>query len=298
MKYSLSLFNGYGGFDIVRKKLGIKSRVYASEIDAHCLQVSSLNNPRTKNLGDVTNWRNWDIDWSKIEFLIAGSPCQGFSNAGMGKNFEDPRSRLFFEFVEIRDHILSLNPDLKWLLENVKMKQAWNDEISNILDVDPLRIDARLISVCGRDRNYWFNWDAEPPTDRAITLDSVITDEFTRSANIVGRRICPRTGKRDDNNKDLPLTQCLEVQDHGKARCLTTVSKDCLLSSLDAGRYPDAYNLVFEDLHYRKPTVDELCSWHGVPNGYFNSVSENQARNMIGNGWNIDVVAHIVSQCL
>ena len=172
----LSLFNGYGGLDIAIGS--VHGNHYASEVDKACIEISTLKNPGTINLGDVTKWRDWDIDWSSIDLLVAGSPCQGFSDAGKGLNFDDPRSKLFFEFVDIRNHILSLNPNLKWLLENVKMKKDWTNKISEIVGVHPLRIDARLISPCGRDRNYWFNWNADVPEDKGLTTFNSVSDEF------------------------------------------------------------------------------------------------------------------------
>lgn len=288
----LSLFNGYGGLSIAL--YGCKEKHYASEVDHKAIKVSSINNPEVVNLGDVTKWRDWDIEWGKVTLLVAGSPCQGFSDAGKGLNFGDPRSKLFFEFVDIRNHILELNPDLQWLLENVKMKKAWTDKISEILGVESLRIDARLVSVCGRDRNYWFNWDAPVPCDKKLNIENHITDEFKHPASITGRRIDPFTGKRSDYDKSLPIRQYLYSLSGGKARCLTTVSKDCLLTKLPYGSYVNAYKTLEEGIDYRKPTIKELCEWHGIPLGYFDSVSENQARKMIGNGWNIDVIKHLL----
>lgn len=288
----LSLFNGYGGLDIAIGS--VHGNHYASEVDKACIEISTLKNPGTINLGDVTKWRDWDIDWSSIDLLVAGSPCQGFSDAGKGLNFDDPRSKLFFEFVDIRNHILSLNPNLKWLLENVKMKKDWTNKISEIVGVHPLRIDARLISPCGRDRNYWFNWNADVPEDKGLTTFNSVSDEFKYPANIVGRRVCPETGRKNDSDRSLPLNQYLMSYQHGKARCVTTVSKDCLLTNKEPGMYKDAYLNYKEGVDYRKPTIKELCEWHGIPSDYFDSVTENKARKMIGNGWNINVIKHIL----
>lgn len=93
------------------------------------LSIFNLENKYKNNelniiqLGDVTKWRDWDIDWSKIDLLIGGSPCQGFSSSGKELNFKDPRSKLFFEYNDILNHIKSINPEVKFLLENVKMKK-------------------------------------------------------------------------------------------------------------------------------------------------------------------------------
>lgn len=96
---------------------------YASELDKHAIKVTQANWPNTIQLGDVTKWREWDIDWSSIDLLIGGSPCQGFSFAGKQLAFDDPRSKLFFVYVDILNHIKSVSPDVRFMLENVKMKK-------------------------------------------------------------------------------------------------------------------------------------------------------------------------------
>lgn len=290
----LSLFHGYGGSNIAFQKLGVEAAHYVSEIDKHAIAEDLANNPNNTHLGDVTGWRSWDIDWASIDILIAGSPCQGFSDSGKGLNFSDPRSKLFFEFIDIRDHILSLNSNLKWLLENVQMKRAWEDKISELTGEDKMMINASLVSPCYRPRNYWFNWHCDQPRDLNLNICDFVGDEFIYPASITGRRINPGTGRRDDYNKDIPIAQWLEVQPHQKARCVTTVSKDCLLSSLPPGKYKDAYSTLEKGVHWREPSISELCVFHGVPDDYFKVSSDRQASKMIGNGWNIDVICHIL----
>jgi DNA (cytosine-5)-methyltransferase 3A len=125
----LSLFDGMSCGQIALRESEIPVDVYhASEIDKYAIAQTALNFPETIQFGDVTRWREWDIPRS----LTGGSPCQGFSVAGKGLNFKDPRSRLFFTFVEIRDHLLSVNPNVRWMLENVNMKQEWIGRISNL----------------------------------------------------------------------------------------------------------------------------------------------------------------------
>ena len=92
----LSLFDGMSCGQIALNKIGIKpNKYYASELDKHAIVVTQANYPDTIQLGDATNWREWDIDWSSIDLLIGGSPCQGFSFAGKQLAFDDPRSKLF-----------------------------------------------------------------------------------------------------------------------------------------------------------------------------------------------------------
>ena len=130
----LSLFDGISAGQVALERAGISvTNYYASEIDKYAIKVTMANYPNTIQLGDVTKWREWDIDWSSIDLLIGGSPCQGFSFAGKQLAFDDPRSALFFVYVDILNHIRSVNPDVKFMLENVKMKREHLDVITEKL---------------------------------------------------------------------------------------------------------------------------------------------------------------------
>jgi site-specific DNA-cytosine methylase len=106
-------------------------------------------------LGDVTKWKEWDLDWSEIGFLFAGSPCQGFSFSGKQLAFDDPRSALFFVFVEIWEHLKKHNPHAQYLLENVRMKKEHEIVISRYMDINPLELNSALLSAQNRERLYW-----------------------------------------------------------------------------------------------------------------------------------------------
>lgn len=151
----LSLFDGISCGMIALERACIKvDKYYASEIEFNAIAVSKRNYPNIIQLGDVTKWRDWDIDWSKIDLLIGGSPCQGFSSSGKELNFKDPRSKLFFEYNDVLNHIKSINPEVKFLLENVKMKKEWADIISNYLGVGYQEINSKFFSAQNRVRYY------------------------------------------------------------------------------------------------------------------------------------------------
>ena len=127
----------------------------------------------------MKNWRNWDIDFGSIDILLAGSPCQGFSVAGKGLNFEDPRSKLYFEFVEILKEIRGRGKEVIFLLENVKMKQEYSSIIKKDLEVEPLEINSSLVSAQNRKRLYWTNIQrVEMPEDKGIMLSDIV-HEYT-----------------------------------------------------------------------------------------------------------------------
>jgi DNA-cytosine methyltransferase len=148
----LSLFDGMSCFQIALNRLGIKyDTYYASEIDKYGIKVATDNYPDTVQLGDVTKIVASQLP--KIDILVGGSPCQGFSIAGKMLNFDDERSKLFFEFVRLKNE---LKPRY-FLLENVYMKQEWVDIISKLLGVNPICINSRLVSAQNRKRLYWTN---------------------------------------------------------------------------------------------------------------------------------------------
>jgi DNA (cytosine-5)-methyltransferase 3A len=178
----LSLFDGMSCGQIALSKSNIKvGTYYASEIDKPAMSISKKNYPNTVYLGDVTRWREWDIDWASIGLLMGGSPCQGFSFAGKQLAFDDPRSVLFFVFVDILNHIKSVNPDVKFLLENVRMKREFLDVITEHLGVEPVFINSALVSAQNRHRYYWANWSFGQPEDRGIMIKDILEDEIDSS---------------------------------------------------------------------------------------------------------------------
>lgn len=117
----LSLFDGMSGGMLALKSAGIEvDTYYASELDKFAVAESQANFPDIIQLGDVTKWREWDIPWGEIDLLLGGSPCQGFSSSGKGLNFQDPRSKLFFEYVDILEHIKKFNPNVKFILKTLR----------------------------------------------------------------------------------------------------------------------------------------------------------------------------------
>jgi len=166
----LSLFDGMSCGRIALDRLGIKvDNYYASEIDKYAIQVSQANYPDIIQVGDIT-----ELDLStlpKIDLVMGGSPCQGFSFAGKQLAFDDPRSALFFEFVRC---VKELKPTY-FLLENVRMKKEYLDVISEYMGVEPIMINSALVSAQNRVRYYWTNIPGiEQPEQRGIVLRDIL----------------------------------------------------------------------------------------------------------------------------
>lgn len=297
----LSTFDGGSMGQQALKELGIPiDKYFASEIDKHAINVAMANHPGTIQIGDVTKVKAETLP--KIDLLMGGSPCQGFSFSGKQLNFNDPRSKLFFEFVRLKNE---LNPKY-WLLENVVMKQEYQDVISEHLGVQPVKLNSAKTSAQNRERLYWCNWEITEPTDQEIKLESILEDtkmigpsairgRRLNKATILGRRLDER-GKRQDYNKEVPITQCLEVRasNRDKSNCLTTVAKDTVLTTMPIGRHPDDFK---RELPFRYYTKVERCRLMNLPDNYCDSVSLNQAVKITGNGWDVGMIKHIFN-CL
>ena len=197
---------------IALSELGVPiERYYASEIDKHAIKQTQLNFPETIQLGDVEKWREWDIEWSEIDLLLAGSPCQGFSLAGKMLGHDDPRSRLYWVFLDILHHVQKLNPSVKYLLENVRMRPSDEARINESLGIRPVVINSALVSAQNRVRLYWSDirtkseglWgelltDIPQPADRGIYIGDILDDVVDGKYTIKGVELaCGEDGITD-----------------------------------------------------------------------------------------------------
>ena len=211
----LSLFDGMACGLVALKRAGIPvENYYASEIDKYAVQIAMKNHPEIQQLGDVKGWKEWNLP--RIDLVMGGSPCQGFSVAGKGLNFDDPRSRLFFDFVDIRNHYGKINPDLKFLLENVRMKKEWRDVITEYMGVEPVEINSALVSAQNRKRLYWANWNIEQPEDRGLVLADILEDgdvDRDRLPDVRGAAIRNQVTKRG-------VEEQLNIRKDDKSNCV------------------------------------------------------------------------------
>ena len=194
----LSLFDGMSVGQLALKRANIKvDNYYASEIDKYAIKITQKNFPNTIQLGDINGWKDWKLP--KIDLIIGGSPCQGFSVSGKGLNFEDPRSKLFFVFVDI----LNFYKPKFFLLENVKMKKEWKDIISEKIGADPIEINSALVSAQSRKRLYWTNIEGiNQLEDKHIYLKDIVDIEYEKKEF----KLLNRVGKEKQNKKSGCLT--------------------------------------------------------------------------------------------
>jgi DNA-cytosine methyltransferase len=340
----LSLFDGMSCGQIALNKAGIEyDNYYASEIDKYAIQVTKDNFPNTVHLGDVTK-----IDFKalpKIDLLIGGSPCQGFSFAGKQLNFNDPRSALFFEYVRA---LKELKP--KWfLLENVRMKKEFENVISEQLGVMPILINSSLVSAQNRNRLYWTNISgATQPEDKKIYLKDIIeelpinpvllSDSTYKRFKGYGVKILTgdelkarclsameyvKNGKQGNylliNPKYFKGTTIEHLLNKRRSEVvhepsdkpirLGALSKSMgsrvyhesgksICISAQGGGWGAKTGLYHDDYCIRKLTPLECKRLQTVPDDYRMNVSNTQAYKMLGNGWTVDVIAHIFKNIL
>lgn len=280
----LSLFDGISCGQIALERIGIKvDKYYASEIDKNAIKVTQKNYPETIQIGDVTKIKYKDgklyngenVYETKIDLLIGGSPCQGFSTAGKMLNFKDERSMLFFEYVRLLNEV---KPKY-FLLENVKMKKEWQDIISRYLGVEPIEINSSLVSGQNRARLYWTNIpNIKQPKDKKILFKDIISKDREWF------NLLPWCFKKWGNTIKL---NTLRTLDDEKSFCVTTSKTHSKNYYLNANR-----NMM------TKLNADEVELLQTIPVGYTNILPETQRFKCIGNAWTVDVIAHIFSQLL
>lgn len=264
----LSLFDGISCGMVAFDRAGIPVEEYhACEIDKYAIQISHKNYPSIVRHGSVVDYhpdRHFD-------YLIGGSPCQGFSDAGAKKAFEDPRSKLFFEYVRILKECKDINPNIKFLLENVRMKKQHLDVISQQLGVSPVSINSALVSAQNRIRFYWMNWPVKQPEDLQKHIKDVVLSGLPLMNDITATR--DRTKKNVRNHND-------------KAAAL--------VASMHKGAQANGMTVIKDGGGFRCITPMECERFQTLPDDYTNGISKKMRYHTIGNGWTVDVIAHIL----
>lgn len=267
----LSLFDGMSCGQIALNRAGIEyDSYYASEIEESPIKVTQHNYPNTIQIGDVTKIKGSDLP--KIDLLIGGSPCQSFSSFGNGKGL-DGKSGLFFEYVRVLNELKIENPDIKFMLENVNMKKEWKDIITSELSIEPVAFNSNLVSAQNRDRLYWTNIDFIVPLDKNVLLEDILEDLKFREI--------PKCFYKNWGDK-MRIDKGLNWIKNKKSNCLTT--KNC---------HTNQYLLNGDKSLCRLLTSNEFEKLQTVPLNYTSIVSNTERFKMLGNGWTVDVIAHI-----
>jgi DNA (cytosine-5)-methyltransferase 3A len=309
----LSLFDGISCGQIALERIGDKvDKYFASEIDEYAIKITQKHYPETVQLGDVAKVKGENLP--RIDLLMGGSPCQGFSIAGKRLNFDDERSKLFFEFVRL----LRETKPKYFLLENVKMKQEYQDVISHYLRVLPIEINSSLVSAQNRKRLYWTNIpNVIQPSDKKIFIKDILDDDVEPVIlhNIYGgfKETEPRvfedkspTIRTAAGGGHIPsvMIKSWETKNYLQydlkskgyksqdQRAYYLEGKHGTLPSISCG---SKVKVLMKDGKIRKLSPRECEKLQTLPENFTLGASNSQRYKMIGNGWTVDVICHILS---
>lgn len=351
----LSLFDGISCGRVALERAGIKvAGYYAGEVDKHAIKVSQSNWADVTHVGDVTKisfkdgiltTENGKFDVGQVDLILAGSPCQGFSLAGKQLAFDDPRSKLYFEF----ERILKETNAKHFLLENVRMKQEHKDVITQRLGVKPVAINSSLVSAQNRYRLYWANFPICQPTDKGLKLENIAESTVDKKYFIKAGRLAwlSKFGEVKERGGYVAFNpdkaKCLmarsetswnctylvpavsvgaccvdevakysELQHDEESNSVVPVYEDTRIIQwphgtnkggirADNGKSPtltasgwEHNNLLIREGMVRKLTPTECERLQTLPDGYTQGVSDAQRYKMLGNGWTVDVISHIL----
>ena len=286
----LSLFGGIecGRIALDRENIGV-NKYYSSEICKDAIKVADGNYSDIIQLGDITKWKEWDINWGSIDLLLAGFPCQSWSLAGKQKGILDERGKLVYCMIDILSEIRKTNPNVKFLFENVKMKPEYLDFLNEKIGVYPLRFNSKDVSAGMRDRYYWTNIEnVKPLPKKDIKLEDVLdSGKVDRE-----KALCITKRYEGFSGSQSYLRRRYFGKSMGQA-----VFENCEPSEqrkmweTDDRKEYDTIGII------RSLTTRECEKIQTLPVGYVeNIIGDNmKAKGIIGNGWTVDVIAHIFS---
>lgn len=338
----LSLFNGMNTLRQAMENKGFKvKKYYSSEIKPYAIKLTQHHFPDTIQLGDINNWKTWDIDWSEVNFIGSGSPCQDLSAAGKRAGINGSRSSLFFVFIEILNHCRKFNPNVLFLQENVGSANKLDVGImSRELGVYPVRLNSSLVTAQLRDRYYWTNirtkqllfdtvTDIPAPEDRKIMFKDIITDGYVKrdKATALMEGYVSKNTYKNENSKEaqdylksrdsIGICNIVYIIDN-EVRVRTNTSKgydiatenNCIdlsfpTSKTRRGRVikdkapclMESNNNLFtlKDMKVRTINQIEMERLQGFPDGYTSILTKAHAGSLLGDGWTLPMIEHIIS---
>tara|TARA_R110002074_G_scaffold248319_1_gene420292 strand:+ start:201 stop:1067 length:867 start_codon:yes stop_codon:yes gene_type:complete len=280
----VSLFNGMGTLRQAFSDMNIKvDKYYSSEIKPYAIELQQHHFPDVIQVGDINNWKEWDIDWKTIDFIGSGSPCQDLSSLGSGDGLTGKKSSLFFIFIDILNHVKKLNPNVKFLQENVGSANKFDIGVmSRMLGVYPARINSKLVVAQQRDRYYWTNIrvkktmfdivsDIPQPKNKGILLKDIITSGIVKENKhkALMHRMYYAFGHKDKKSKK---------------------AQDYILKREKFGN-----TIIYEEDFMRMANKIELCRLQGFTDNYCDILNLQKAASLLGDGWTLPIIIHILS---
>ena len=279
----ISLFDGVSCTRQALDNLGIPVKYFASEVDPKAIEITQANYPDVTQIGNVKHVSGYNSLYSHhgIDLLIGGSPCQDLSFAGHQAGLkEGTRSSLFFEYVRILREVQLHSPNVVFILENVKMSKKNQNIISQELGVEPVEINASLVSAQSRRRLFWCNRPIQQPQDSGTVLNDILEDGFVSDRN---KSFCIDANYWKGGN----------LKSYFKKHRRQLVFDKTALISMNCDRK-----------QWRKLTVKECERSQGMKDDYtkYDStdkvIANTHRYKAIGNAFNVPVIQHILSEVL
>ena len=259
------------------ENVGIKvDKYYSSEIKPYAIELTQHHFPDTIQVGDVTKWKEWNIDWKSIDLILSGSPCQDLSAAGKRAGINGSKSSLFFVFVEILEHIKTLNANVLFLQENVGSASKLDVRMmSRALGVYPVSINSKLVTAQLRDRYYWSNIKTKE------TMFDIVTDiPQPKDLEIMFKDII--TGGNVDTDKHTCLNTGSGATEKAKQEYLKHRNETTGMLTL-----------IHENEMVRTVNKVEMCRLQGFPDNYCDILTTAKAGSLLGDGWTLPIIEHI-----
>ncbi len=279
----LSLFDGMSCGRIALERAGKRvDNYFASEIKPHAIKLVAERFPTTQQLGDVRTLKAESIPFI-IELIIGGSPCKGISKLNQNQEgLNHDESILFWQYIRILKEIKNVNPEVKFLLENVPGQKEAISIITKELGVRPIKLNSSLVSAQNRERLYWTNINVTSiPEGKYITTADVFSPDMPKELLATEGRIKWLTSKSGERSVEKGYTR---INPYPKSGCITA-----------NGHKKWNVNYIHRDGKYRYLSVRELEQLQTLPPGYCDGLTYNEAYDLIGDGWTIDIIAHIFS---
>jgi len=289
----LSLFDGISCGQVALERAGIKvDKYYASEIKPSAIRVTKHHFPKTIHLGDVKKLKcqnghmqteNGSHEVGEIDLLIGGSPCQDFSPLKWinweSEGLDGDKSKLFYEYLRLLN---TVKPKY-FLLENVKMKKENEELLNEFLGVKGIHINSRLVSFQNRPRVYWTNIPGIcQPSDKRLNFQDYKDTDHDYCKQFKVNRTPSRERMWNDGNGRNQNGACGNITNSDKVYCVTRKQD----------RFPNSGLIEFEDF-CRYLTRKEIEQAQTLPIGYTDLLTYGQMQDVCGDGWTVDVIAHI-----
>jgi DNA-cytosine methyltransferase len=297
----LSLFDGISCGRVALERVGITfDNFYSSEIDKYAIAISDFHFPDNIKLGDINDWENWNIDFSSIDLIMAGFPCQPWSYNGKLQGIEDMRGKLIYPLIKILERVKAVNPNVKFIFENVKMKSGFKDFLTELIGVEPTMINSSLVSAQNRNRLYWTNIDnfEITPTNELFIKD-IMENVSLQDKHFFYDNEVEFTGKKRGHVVNL------NIKTHESSRRVYSTDSKCpTLTTMQGGhRHPKIFIGNFDSYVIRRitplecerlQTLEDNYTLYGIINDKVVEMSNTQRYKTTGNGWTVKIIEEIL----